>query len=307
MSRIDVAVTCYNYARFLRQCVESVLTQSHRDCRILIIDDASTDETPVIAAALVAEDERVTVLRHPVNQGHIATYNEAIRLAAGDYFLLLSADDFLLPGAIARAVAVLDGHSDVGLVIGRSLRHEPCQEPLARTADTPGRQSPDAAILDPAAFIWGLVRDNWVATATAITRTTVQKKLGGYLAALPHSGDLELWLRFALRSRVAYLDMPQAVYRRHESNMSLGYSGLDDFTQRNAAILMHLGAIRALPHRGKSLERRIRLRLLRLYLLRAVRAVIRGQPGQARSLLARAIPLACGTASASVIDTDPSH
>ncbi|HEY2892232.1 MAG TPA: glycosyltransferase family 2 protein [Dongiaceae bacterium] len=303
MSRIEVAVTCYNYAHFLRQCVESVLTQSHRDCRILIIDDASTDDTHLVAAVLATEDERVAVLRHPVNLGHVATYNEAIGLAEGDYFLLLSADDFLLPGAIERALGVLDRQSDIGLVIGNCLRHEP----PVRGVDLAQRRSPDAAILDPAAFIWGLVRDNWVATAAAITRTTVQKKLGGYLPALPHSGDLEMWLRFALRSRVAYLDVPQAVYRLHEKNMSLGYSGLDDFTQRNAAILMHLGAIRALPHHGKSLERRIRLRLLTLCILRAGLAVTRGQPGRARSLLARAMALACGTGSGSAIDTDPGH
>ena len=306
MSRIDVAVTCCNYARFLRQCVESVLTQSHRDCRILIIDDASTDETPAIAAALAAGDERVRVLRHPVNLGHIATYNEAIGLAEGDYFLLLSADDFLLPGAIERAVAVLDRHSDIGLVIGNCLRHEP----QAGAVDMPRLRSPaqsaTAAMLDPAIFIWGLVRDNWVATATAITRTTVQKKLGGYLPTLPHSGDLEMWLRFALCSRVAYLDVPQAVYRLHEDNMSHGYSGFDDFTQRNTAILMHLGAIRALPHRGKSLERRIRLRLLILGVLRAGLAVTRGQFGQARSLLAGAMPLLAGP-SHDVIDNDPGH
>src|SRR4029077_15062007 len=174
------------------------------------------------------------------------------------YFLLLSADDFLLPGAIERAVRVLDRQSDIGLVIGRSLRHEP---PMSEAGKVPP-YSPDAAVLDPAAFIWGLVLENWVATATAIARRTAQKELGGYLAALPHSGDMELWLRFALRSRVAYVGVPQAVYRQHESNMSHAYSGFDDFMQRNAAILAHLGAIRALPRQGKSLERRIRLRLV---------------------------------------------
>jgi glycosyltransferase involved in cell wall biosynthesis len=303
MSRIDVAVTCYNYARFLRQCVESVLSQSHRDCRVIIFDDASTDETPVVSAALAAEDERVRVLRHPVNLGHVATYNEAIQLADGDYFLLLSADDFLLPGAIERAVAVLDRQSDIGLVIGRSL----LREPLESAAGNVRPHFPDATVLNPAAFIWGLVRENWVATATAITRTAVQKKLGGYLAALPHSGDMEMWLRFALRSHVAYVDVPQAVYRQHETNMSRAYSGFDDFMQRNAAILAHLGAIGTLPRQGKLLECRIRLRLLRLSFLRAALALTRGQFGRACSLLAGMKVLACGPASRSVIDTDPSH
>ena len=71
MSRVDVIVPCYNYGRFLRECVESVLTQPV-DVRVLIIDDASTDDTPEVAAALAAEDGRVEFRRHAVNRGHIA-------------------------------------------------------------------------------------------------------------------------------------------------------------------------------------------------------------------------------------------
>jgi glycosyltransferase involved in cell wall biosynthesis len=78
MSRIDVAVICYNYGRFLRQCVDSVLAQSHKDLRVLVMDDASTDATPEVCAELAARDPRVAIHRHPVNLGHIQTYNEAI-------------------------------------------------------------------------------------------------------------------------------------------------------------------------------------------------------------------------------------
>ena len=77
MSRVDVIVPCYNYGRFLRECVESVLGQPV-DVRVLIIDDASTDDTPEVAAALAAEDARVEFRRHAVNRGHIATYNEGL-------------------------------------------------------------------------------------------------------------------------------------------------------------------------------------------------------------------------------------
>lgn len=285
MSRIDIAVTCYNYGRFLRQSVESILNQSHAQCRVLIIDDASGDETPAVSAALAREDKRVQLLRHPVNLGHIATYNEAIHLAEGDYLLLLSADDFLLPGALARAVAVLDRESEVGLLIGQSIRNE--------SGKSDGQAAPtrNVGLLDPAGFIWDLVLENRVATATAIVRTTVQKQLGGYLAELPHSGDLEMWLRFALQSRIACLDAVQAVYRRHEANMSHAYSGLGDFEQRRAAIARHLGQIRALQGKGPSLERRIRLRLLRLSLFWAAYAVREGQLTRASSLLASAVPL----------------
>ena len=64
-----------------------------------VIDDASPDDTPVVAAELVAADARVAYRRHERNLRHIATYNEGIDWISAKYYLLLSADDYLLPGA----------------------------------------------------------------------------------------------------------------------------------------------------------------------------------------------------------------
>jgi glycosyltransferase involved in cell wall biosynthesis len=116
---IDVIVPCYRYGRFLRQCVESVLAQG-QPVRVLVIDDASPDDSAEIAAELAARDPRVALTRHRANKGHIATYNEGIEWAASPYVLLLSADDYLLPGALTRAVRVMEMHSEVGLVFGNA-------------------------------------------------------------------------------------------------------------------------------------------------------------------------------------------
>ena len=65
----SVVIPCYNYARYLEACVESVLSQGVK-VQVIVIDDCSSDETPAVGAAL-AMDPRVTFLRHEVNQGHI--------------------------------------------------------------------------------------------------------------------------------------------------------------------------------------------------------------------------------------------
>src|SRR5437763_7992755 len=112
LGRIDVFIPCYNYGRFLPQCVNSVLSQVGVEVRVLVIDDASPDNTAEVAAALASEDPRVTVIRHTTNKGHINTYNEGIDWASADYMLLLSADDYLLPGALARATNLMDAHPE---------------------------------------------------------------------------------------------------------------------------------------------------------------------------------------------------
>jgi glycosyltransferase involved in cell wall biosynthesis len=240
MSSVDVIVPCYRYGHFLRESVESVLTQSLKNVRVLILDDASPDNTSEVGAELAREDSRVTLVRHPVNKGHIATYNEGIDWVSADYMLLLSADDFLLPGALERAATLLDAHPEVGFVFGRAIELDASG---TRTYTSPivagnARKSP-ARILTGMQFIELSGPRNIVPTPTAIVRTALQKQVGGYCVELPHSGDMEMWLRLAANASVGVLEAPQAVYRRHADNMSHAYLTKDripDLEQRKAAL-----------------------------------------------------------------------
>lgn len=235
MSSVDVIVPCYNYGRYLRQCVESVLTQEGVDVRVLIIDDASTDDSAEVATALAAQDPRVTFVRHPVNKGHIATYNEGIDWISADYYLLLSSDDYLVPFAFSRAVHVLDKHPEVGLVFGRAYELVD-DEPIPQTAWA--REAP-YQIKTGLQFMEYSGPDNRVPTPTAVVRTRLQKRLGGYKHQLPHAGDMEMWLRLASYSDVGILMSYQAVQRKHSCNMSKQYvanNNLPDLQQRLEAL-----------------------------------------------------------------------
>lgn len=106
----------YNYARFLTRCASSILDQQGVNVRVLIIDDASSDDTPQVGQRLAALDPRVEFRRHEVNCGHLATCNEGLLgWASAKYSLLLSADDMLAPAALARATRLADRHGDVGM------------------------------------------------------------------------------------------------------------------------------------------------------------------------------------------------
>ena len=118
---VSVVVPCYRYGHFLPECVGSILDQEGVDVRVLVIDDASPDDSAQAARRLAAADARVEVRVHEVNRGHIATYNEGLLdWADGDYSVLISADDVLAPGALARATAVLEEHPEIGFVYGHS-------------------------------------------------------------------------------------------------------------------------------------------------------------------------------------------
>jgi hypothetical protein len=258
MSSVDVVVPCYKYGRFLSQCVQSVLAQHGVDVRVLIIDDASPDNTFAVASALARSDSRVEVVRHPSNNGHTATYNEGLAWASADYMLLLSADDYLLPGALARAAQVLDAHPDVGLVFGKAFGGT--SEGLIRDDYLAGRHrdEADVEILSGERFLEVSGCRAIVPTPTAVVRVSLQKRIGGYRMDLPHTSDMEMWYRFAANASIAVLGAFQAVYRLHGANMSHGYFTryrLPDLQHRQAAIdtfFRHDGA--RLPH-AKALHR----------------------------------------------------
>ncbi len=234
MSQVDVVIPSYNYALFLRTCVESVLSQAGVDARVLIIDDTSSDNTPEICKELAAQDLRVEFRRHSQNLGHVRTYNEGIEWARGDYMLLLSADDVLIEGSLKRAADFMDCHPEVSLTYGKEIRFQ-SGEPMP---EVPLNTSPENwEVITSQQFLERACElvSNFVPTPTAIVRTEMQKKLGGYRTEIPHACDMEMWLRFGAHASVGVVNDYQAYYRKHADNMSLNYPGVMDHQQLKAA------------------------------------------------------------------------
>ena len=247
---IDVVIPCYRYGRYLEQCVESVLNQHDVQPRILIIDDFSPDDSAKVASDISRRHANVQSHLHSSNKGHIATYNEGIEWASSEFFLLLSADDYLLPGSLGRAARLLSEHPEAGFAFGCAmvLGDDGTIEPLNPMSNaSPG----ETRILARHAFIELSGATNIVPTPTAVVRTELQKRAGGYREDLPHSGDMEMWMRLSTHAPVGFINDDQAVYRRHSSNMSLIYTGhniLRDFSQRRKAIEMVFEAKPPIPN-----------------------------------------------------------
>lgn len=228
---VSVVVPCYRYGPYLDQCVASILGQEGVEVRVLIIDDASPDDSYQTARRLADSDPRVQARRHQVNRGHIATYNEGLlEWAEGEYSVLISADDVLVDGALARAVGLMDRHPNVGFVYGHAINWiDDRPLPKARTVPTGIR------VWEGHDWVRTVCRlgHNIVTSPEVVVRTSMQRVVGGYRPDLPHSGDLEMWLRFAARGDVAYIEgADQAYYRIHATNMTVARSPIVDLTQR---------------------------------------------------------------------------
>jgi hypothetical protein len=212
---IDVVVPCYQYGHLLRGCVTSILTQRMDHIRVLIIDNASGDDSAEVAQELAAEDARVEVVARRRNLGLHASFNEGIDWASSAYFVVLCADDLLAPGALARAVAVMESHDEVAFAFGRAA--------LVRPQDAMPRLQPD-----PLAASWQIVPgqevlerfcrdgiDHVPGPSAVLARTGAQKRAGYYRSELPHSTDFEMWMRLARLGAVAKTEACQTVLRLH--------------------------------------------------------------------------------------------
>jgi glycosyltransferase involved in cell wall biosynthesis len=212
---ITVLVPSYNYARFLGDAIDSLLAQTCTDWEAIVIDDASTDDTPAVVTRY--DDSRLQFVRHDVNHGHIATFNEGIARARGEYFVILSADDRFHATFFEQAIACFDAHPEVtlvytdaetidadGHVLGDVAPHDPdraCEPPRVRDVSVELMFNP---------FIWG---------GAAVAPTRALRELGGYDPTLPHTADTFLWRRLAFRGPVGRVSGTLLQHREHRDAM----------------------------------------------------------------------------------------
>jgi len=237
MPIVDVAVPCYNYARFLRDAVESILKQSFKDLRVLIIDNGSNDGSYDVAQQLAAEDDRVDVRVFARNVGHHACYNAGVDWASGDYFFLLDADDLLTPGSLERGVTIMEQNTEIAFAYSTELFMGLDGEDDVRPSVVPKELA--WRVMPGEEFIRQRCRDtlNIVGAPTVLRRTSAQKAIGHYRASLPFTDDLEMWLRLATLGAVAEANIHQGIRRVHHSQASVQYYEVPvrDFAERVAA------------------------------------------------------------------------
>jgi glycosyltransferase involved in cell wall biosynthesis len=181
-----------NGAPWVREAVASVLRQSSGDLELVVVDDGSTDGTPDLLAAV--HDPRLVV--EPVSpRGLTRSLCRAAELARAPVLARLDADDVAEPDRLARQLAFLRAHPDVGLVGG-----------AAREVDAAGhelrvvRPAPDDATLRRL-----LIRENPFVHSSVTMRRDAYDRAGGYDPRVSVAQDYDLWMRMSAVTRLANL------------------------------------------------------------------------------------------------------
>ena len=126
MPPVSAVIPCYNAADTLRRAVDSVLREAPANLEVLLVDDGSQDDTPVLCDALARRDRRVRVI-HQRNRGVSAARNAGLEAARGDWILFVDADDALLPGLWTALPKALATHPQLVLFgMNRQSGADPC-------------------------------------------------------------------------------------------------------------------------------------------------------------------------------------
>ncbi|MEZ8825970.1 glycosyltransferase family 2 protein [Vibrio amylolyticus] len=106
--KVSIIITCYNYEKFIRTSIESVLNQDYPSIELIVVDDCSKDNSRSIISEY--EDQLIPAF-HVKNKGHGGAFNTGFDTATGDIVMFLDADDFLLPNSLKKAVSLFPEES----------------------------------------------------------------------------------------------------------------------------------------------------------------------------------------------------
>lgn len=211
MPRVTAAIPTHNRAALVVEALESVLAQTYDDLEIIVVDNGSTDDT---AERLAPYLDRIAYVKQE-DRGRAGARNRAIAEATGEYVAFLDSDDLWLPDRLARQVPVLDTDPSVALVHG----HVEAIDDAGRVLPAQTRELQRlwaAAPRTPRSYA-SYALECRCFTSTVLVRRSVLEELGGYDETVGLE-DLDLYLRLALRHRIAFLDgAPLARYRYHDS------------------------------------------------------------------------------------------
>jgi O-antigen biosynthesis protein len=213
---VTIAITSYNYGQYLGDAIRSALAQTYANVEVLVLDNASTDNSLEVAASFT--DPRLRVVAHPENLGLQRNHNEGLRRARGEFIVLLAADDMLLPSLIDDVMAYRLTHptvdivyASVGIVDRDGNVTEYFDHPNFDGADSYSGRNEFANLL---------ARDNCMYLPTTVFPKAIFEQIGWLDEDLVLT-DYEFDIRMAAAGKTfGFFSKPEALIRFHGDNAS---------------------------------------------------------------------------------------
>lgn len=210
---VSVFIPSYNYARYLGAAIDSILTQSYTDWELIIIDDASTDNSAELIERYrrrYPDKIRSVLLKENIGQARTSTMG--FGMALGEFLAPLAADDLARPNRLAEGVAYLRQQPRIAAAFSR-----------VGYIDSDGRPLPSGAGIFNQEFDnlrWRLLAGNFLCATTPVIRLATLREVGILNPGLGFVEDYDLWLRLLDHHELVRVDGTWVDYRVHGENLS---------------------------------------------------------------------------------------
>ncbi len=221
MPQVSVCVPSYNHSKFIKELIESVLSQTFTDFELIICDDASTDSSVEIIKSF--NDRRIRFYQNEKNLGIVETMNRCISLAQGEFINIIGSDDAMLPNNLLKKVEFLKAHPYAGIVYSDIDKIDEGGQLIGHIW---GNQSKTDTILDKTTAFKRLIQEgNFLCHSAALLRKQCHDQVGIYDERFRSNQDYDMWLRISLHYDVGYMVEPLIKYRWHQNNITRDYVG----------------------------------------------------------------------------------
>jgi glycosyltransferase involved in cell wall biosynthesis len=209
--KISIILPTYNRAEKIKKAVGSVINQSYQNWELIIIDDASTDNTPEVLDNLKAADKRIICLHNERNLGLAQTPNKGLAVARGEYIARIDDDDEWVDiNKLKKQLDYMENHRDC-ILVGTAFEVVKENGSILRIFKP---------ILDDKKIRNHILSVNPFGHSTVLFRKAVMADLGGYDENLGYTEDYDLWLRLGQKGKLANLSDITVRYTEYNSGMS---------------------------------------------------------------------------------------
>lgn len=220
--KVSVILTSYNHAPYLRQAIDSVLAQSYSDLELIIVDDASIDDSWSIIKQY--QDKRIIAQRNETRRMLSWSLNHAIQVMAhGEYIAIHHSDDVWMPEKLAKQIAYLDGHAETGAVFTLAHVIDEQGRPFRGTWTQGYNFIVDQQNRNRQSWLRHfLEQGNVLCHPSALVRTRCYSECGLYRNGLAQLSDLDMWIRVCRLYEIHIIEEILTHYRvlKRKRNMS---------------------------------------------------------------------------------------
>lgn len=209
---VSVVITCYNYANYVSQAINSVLKQTFNDFEIIIVNDGSTDNTEEVVQEYLGYGCVKYVYQE--NSGQANAKNNGIRNSSGEFIAFLDADDIWDKAKLEKQIPLFSDRS-VGVVYSR-MRFIDDRENIVKHKIENKYLFPRSGSVTKALFF-----DNFVPFSSSVIRREHLEECGYFDGSITMGIDWDLWLRMSIHCKFEYVNEPLLLYRiGHSGQMS---------------------------------------------------------------------------------------